>query len=274
MISLDNSGIPRDDQVPDLAPATLRLLSDQIADATGGAPARTAVRRPGAAVRGIRRPWLRRSALIAAAAAAAVAVTSAVLPSPPAEAWSATPTLADAGTWATLEAECRQQNGWQSQPSTARAVIAEQRGDSTFTVLADATMCLQAISFDGSLKPVSGGQELLPAALPGAGEVQVIHANVLYGEADVTSDEHGNRVETLTRGYVDTIGRVGPGVEDIVIHTVDNGDVTASIDNGWFAAWWPSLATLPTSMTVTTTTGTYDLDLCGETGHASAGARC
>lgn len=251
MITLEHAGIPRDHQLPDLDPATLRLLSDQIAAA--GDAAHSA-----AGIVGIhqRRPWLRRSALVAAAAAATVALTAVLLPSPPADAWSATPTLAYADTWARLESACQQQTGVKS---TAKAVIVEERGDSNFTVLADANMCLQ-VSFDGRpSEPASGGSELLPAALPGAGEVQVIHSNVLWSMGHGSMDDPNG--VTLTRGYVDTVGRVGPGVENIVIHTVDNGDVTASIDNGWFAAWWPSFEQLPTSMTVTTTTGTYTVHL-------------
>lgn len=62
----------------------------------------------------------------------------------------------------------------------------------------------------------------------------------------------------MTAGYMGAAGRVGVDAENIVIPTVDRGDVTAGIDHGWFAAWWPSPVE-PTSLTVTTTTGTYDL---------------
>lgn len=250
MINLENSGIPRDDQIPDLAPTTLRTLSDQIV-AAGDASDDS--------FSGIhqQRPWLRRSALIAAAAAAAVVVTFAVLPSPTAQAWSATPTLAEGTVRADLAADCQDM-----MDTPAPAVLVEQRGTSNFTVLADSSLCLDVTGLPGleeggPLK--AGGRDIVPAQEQGADHVQVIHAGSLGGIGIATAgDELADGATTA--GYMSVTGRAGADVANIVIHRVGRGDITASLQNGWFAAWWPSLDR-PTSLTVTTTTGSYDLDL-------------
>lgn len=257
MLELRKLGTPRDDQIPDLTPPTLRILSDDIMDGQSSVTD----------IRG-RHRRLRRAAVIVAAAAVAGTVVSLGLPAAPAQAWSATPALVGADTWGMLEADCQ---GFGFEPSRASAVIVEERGGSNLTVLADGTLCLQVL-YDGSFHPAGGGSETIPATAPGGDEIQVIHANVLWAEG-IGSRGDPNDV-TLTRGYVDTFGRVGPGVERIVIHTVDSGDVVASIDNGWFAAWWPSLGELPRSMTVTTTSGSNEVGLCGDVLPRAPGVRC
>jgi hypothetical protein len=43
-----------------------------------------------------------------------------------------------------------------------------------------------------------------------------------------------------------SIGRVGSDVASVVINTVEQGPVTATIHDGYFAAWWPGpIVTLP-----------------------------
>lgn len=42
-------------------------------------------------------------------------------------------------------------------------------------------------------------------------------------------------------GFTSVFGRVGPDVQSVTLHTVTAGDVTATVENGWFVAWWPGL---------------------------------
>jgi hypothetical protein len=35
------------------------------------------------------------------------------------------------------------------------------------------------------------------------------------------------------------VGRVGENVKDVTVHTEEQGDVVATVRNGYFAAWWP-----------------------------------
>jgi|SRR5665647_3427545 len=80
-----------------------------------------------------------------------------------------------------------------------------------------------------------------------------------------------NTAEVTDSGYSSTstgstwssIGRVGSDVASVVINTVEQGPVTATIHDGYFAAWWPgpimafpkkgepALSTAPTSPTYT-----------------------
>ncbi|MBN9609933.1 MAG: hypothetical protein BGO26_18475 [Actinobacteria bacterium 69-20] len=96
-----------------------------------------------------------------------------------------------------------------------------------------------------------------PACEPGPG--QVVHAASLGG-LDVAQAGVELLDGVMTAGYMGVTGRAGADVRNIVIHARDIGDVTASMRNGWFAAWWPSLDK-PTSLTVTTTTGSYTVHL-------------
>lgn len=242
MISLEDSGVPRDDQLTDLAPATLHRLADRI---VGGDES------PDRVARAVHLPRIRRSVLIAAAASA-VAVTVMLLPSPPAEAWSATPALAEGTARAALVADCQDMSD-----VSAPAVLVEQRGSSSLTILADSSQCLIVTGLGGAGPFKTGGRDVVPASEPAADQVQLIHDDALNGVGivDPATDE-----AELTAGYVAVVGRAGTEVEKVVIHTIDRGDVAASLEGGWFAAWWPSL-TEPVSLTVTTSTGSYDLDL-------------
>ncbi len=99
-----------------------------------------------------------------------------------------------------------------------------------------------------------------PAYEPGPGQVQVVHATSLGG-VDIAQAGAKLPDDVRTAGYMGVTGRVGADVRNIVIHARDVGNVAASMPNGWFAAWWPSLEQLLTSMTVTTTTGSYTVHL-------------
>jgi hypothetical protein len=56
-----------------------------------------------------------------------------------------------------------------------------------------------------------------------------------------------NTAEVTDSGYSSTstgstwssIGRVGSDVASVVINTIEQGPVTATIHDGYFAAWWP-----------------------------------
>lgn len=192
------------------------------------------------------------SVVAVAAVAAAVVVTVALLPSPPAEAWSATPALAEGTARAALVADCQDMSD-----VSVPAVLVEQRGSSSLTILADSSQCLIVTGLGGAGPFKTGGRDVVPANESAAGQVQVIHDAALNGVGimDPATDE-----AELTAGYMAVVGRAGTEVEKVVIHTIDRGDVAASLEGGWFAAWWPSL-TEPVSLTVTTRTGSYDLDL-------------
>lgn len=242
MISLEAAGAPRDHQIPDLSPAVVQTLVDHTIDAAGQAapPARRAL-------------WLRRTSLVAAAAVAAI--TAAVLmPGPPAQAagWAPVPTIVVGSTEADLAAACQQMMG-----TDADAVIVEQRGTSHLTVLSDSTECLNAsdLGVPGTL--TTGGRNSIPAQPTGATDVQVVQNGDLDGVGH-TGEATGHTI--MTAGYMGVIGRAGSDVTSIVVHTAGQPDITASLHNGWFAAWWPSVQE-PSSLTVFIVTGSYQVAL-------------
>jgi hypothetical protein len=54
--------------------------------------------------------------------------------------------------------------------------------------------------------------------------------------AEVTDSGYSS---TSTGSIWSSIGRVGSDVASVVINTVEQGPVTATIHDGYFAAWWP-----------------------------------
>lgn len=163
--------------------------------------------------------------------------------------WAATPTLATGTTNTELAAQCQD-----IMHTSAPAVILEKRGASNLTVLADSSECLNAQGDDIPGALITGGQGFVPAEKPGPDEVQVLQADSLGAVGPGDTADQGEPIPAT--GYMGVFGQVGSAVENVVIHTPDHGDVTASIDNGWFAAWWPP-RTRPTSLTVTTATGSH-----------------
>ncbi|WP_353510928.1 hypothetical protein [Intrasporangium sp.] len=60
-------------------------------------------------------------------------------------------------------------------------------------------------------------------------------------------------------------GRVGENVKRVTVHTKEQGDVVATVRNGYFAAWWPgetfevsTAPTAPLSMEFSFTAGLID----------------
>jgi hypothetical protein len=66
--------------------------------------------------------------------------------------------------------------------------------------------------------------------------------------------------DTEGHAFVLLAGRVGSAVRAVVIHRRSHTDVTASVKDGWYLAWWPA-GTPATYATVTTTRGTHTVAL-------------
>jgi len=247
MIAIEDGGVPRDGQLPDFDAVTLRRLSDQIMGAADMPVARPRAHSVSRSV------WIRRFALIGAAAVVALVMVAVIVPSRPAQAWSPTPTLAQGSMRAELAAACQK---WMNTDSVP--VLIEQRGTSNLTVLADSSECLNAQGVGGMRGTLtSGGQGTMPDEAPGADEVQVINSGALSGIGSAP-DAIGH--VDLVAGYMGVIGRTGSNVLSIVVHTPGQPDITASMENGWFAAWWPSLQQ-PAALTVNAVTGSYSVRL-------------
>lgn len=114
----------------------------------------------------------------------------------------------------------------EQQAAQAKVVIAEQRGSSAYALLeADngATFsCLGPLAEDDAW--LAGGAEVGRPALADPRGILV-----------VSSGDSGS----TDRSIASVEGHVGADVASIVLHTVAQGEVTATVEDGRFAAWWP-----------------------------------
>ena len=117
----------------------------------------------------------------------------------------------------------------------ADLVLAEQRGDFTYTVLSDGTWsmdCLvdrgrwpfwQSGSAGGSIQDLSTFDDPAPDGV---------------SAMSVGAMGPGGADDLLLMLY----GRVGADVEAVVVHVPDVGDVEATVTNGYVAAWAPGMS--------------------------------
>lgn len=182
------------------------------------------------------RRWLR-PGLVAAVLAGALVIASGPTAPPAAAAnWAAVPSPVSATSFAALQTECQKYMG-----SSASAVVAERRGTSTYTVLADTSQCLRYGVPQRGIPSylASGGQED-----PQTATVPLPTNNVLVigagsgGEIKSGTSETPAK-QTLLAGYQRLFGRAGSGVIGVVVHRSNGSDVVATVQNGWFVAWWP-----------------------------------
>jgi hypothetical protein len=148
--------------------------------------------------------------------------------------WSATPTLPKPGQLAAASSDCQTQSPIAGLPLE----LTDTRGPFTFSIYADSqssASCIKGPSFTA----VSGNTSSAPI-------------NVAAGQI-LLSSEH-----MTTRGgdaYSFADGRAGDGVSAVTLVLADGTDVQATVENGWFVAWWPSTSDVKSAQ-VTTPSGT------------------
>lgn len=187
----------------------------------------------------------------AAAAAVVVGVGITVASSPFGDdayaGWTDVPAAATASDAQAAEDDCRDMwldiaetpgegNPGPDVVADADRVLAEQRGDFTYTVLSDGSWAMDCLvqtrthplwgagagAAAGLLQPLGDSGELAP---DGIADLRV---------AGMGGDDIDGIVLML-------YGRVGPEVTAVVVHTPDVGDVEATVTNGFVAAWAPAL---------------------------------
>jgi hypothetical protein len=107
-------------------------------------------------------------------------------------------------------------------PTSPRA-IGEQRGSTTSTLLTGAGSVGLCVG-DGATR-YGGVIDVLPAPTERGGIAVVVSASL--------PTEGGTGL---------LLGRVGPAVTSVEVHTADDRTVTATTSGGYFLAWWPSTA--------------------------------
>jgi RNA polymerase sigma-70 factor (sigma-E family) len=122
-----------------------------------------------------------------------------------------------------------------------RTVLTDTRGPYTIVLLANADgerKCLTGPGFAGPA--VNGGEGASNSATVPSGQI----GEPSYGFSRATDEQP----------YMETSGRVGSGVSAVTLVFSDRTHVAASIQNGWFLAWWPGSQS-PVAAEVRTTTG-------------------
>lgn len=171
------------------------------------------------------RPVLGAVGLSAAAAAGAAALLGSSA-APAFAGWSASPTAPLPGQLAAAQQRCGRGQGV--------PVLTDIRGPYTSSIYANGSTCLEGNGITISAS-ANAGRSAIPAgqiALNGAGQAQ--------------ADGHA-----LT--MVD--GRIGARVRSVTITRSNGSSVRATVEHGWYLAWWPGTAGALTAI-VTTSTGT------------------
>lgn len=224
--TLDPAGPAR----PDLSPRARADLERIVATDAGAA----ASNEPLAAQR--RRPrQVARLLPVAAAAVGAAVLSLSLLGSPPSAyaSWTAIPTGDALTTESPGARSCVQRWHQDAASANLEPVLAEERGDFTL-VVGDGpggleSVCLARGDLTGSISTVVDRD----AGAPGPGAISVtIYDTSSYSDASSGPD-------TVEDAHSIVTGRIGEDVIGIVVNTPQQGPVLASIDQGWFAAWWP-----------------------------------
>ena len=153
--------------------------------------------------------------------------------------WTSTPTPAAAGQTATATAACQARlRAAGSSAADSPVSLVDTRGPFTLLVFGDSAstaLCVSGATFT-SITPSE------PPAVPA-----VSSGNVVVGHASYTS--RNGQPYTLIEG------QVGSSVTGVGLVLGDGSHVTATVNGGRFAAWWPGVDGIASAQ-VTTAQGT------------------
>ena len=139
--------------------------------------------------------------------------------------WTPTPEPLSASAASAAEARCRASIGVPDQG--ARVALAERRGEWTYVLLAGPggeTSCLMPDDGEDAFGSSTADPPPPPALAPGG------------------LDETSSMTNVTDEGsYSYTEGYVGRDVTGVTVHVSTGLDIQASVADGRFAAWWPSV---------------------------------
>jgi hypothetical protein len=133
--------------------------------------------------------------------------------------WTPTPTVPGPEQLAAAIADCKSQSPIAGLPLK----LTDTRGPFTFFVYADSRASATCIT-GPSFTSVAGSMSAAPVDVP-AGHLQLF--------TDHRTDRGG-------QAYSFAEGRTGSGVTAVKLMLDDGSAVDATVQNGWFVAWWPS----------------------------------
>lgn len=224
MIHDDPALLPRHEMSPESRSRTRGFVLAHLADGAGQATSRVVTSRRGLPADRSWRRWAGAATAVAAGAALILAGTLFLAGPGASPAWAAEPDQLTGADLQSARSHCdsalRGVPG-RGMPQTVSAVVAEQRGATSSILIASPTslgVCIGATNarLNGiiQLSPLNPGTSLSVDGQPGA-----------------------MNLESPTRVVVGRVSGVAPTV---TVVTTDGRHVTASVQSGYYLAWWPS----------------------------------
>lgn len=174
--------------------------------------------------------YLRRTRIVLVAAAALALVAVPVVNSRDSAyaGWTAYPAALSTGQGSAVARQCGSWVQGSITEAPTRVVLSERRGDIGLALLTGPNGLLVTceLSLGGSGEPSGGASEDYLTQAPRPDEI------ISDGGSGFAEDD-GEPIFRVVSG------RVGADVTGVVVHTAEQGDVIASVEQGYFTAWWP-----------------------------------
>ena len=155
--------------------------------------------------------------------------------------WSAVPVVADPALQAALLASCKdpitpdtpeRERTFLEEINRLPMVLVDQRGRSGVALFAErrpsgiaSKLCLGSLDGAGTLRTAGAGSSLGAQETPSDGPLRLV------GRVQIWSSGG----ETLSAVF----GTSDPSVAKVVVSRASGGDVTATVKDGYWVAWWP-----------------------------------
>lgn len=178
--------------------------------------------------RGARRPGVRLALAVAAVAAVVVAIPVLGGGQSAYAGWTAYPAALSTGQKSAVARQCQAWAEIAITKAPTQVVLSERRGHIGLALLTgpDGLLITCQQTLGGSGEPSGGASEV---HLPGV----LARDQLLSDGGSGFSEDDGEPI------YRVVSGRVGVDVTGVVIHTAEQGDVIATVQDGYFTAWWP-----------------------------------
>ncbi len=209
------------------------LATGSAGPATTPPPVRTGWARP-------RRRWVLAGAALVGAGALVVA-PGMVRDQTAFASWSATATAVAPGPATVAAEDCRTTHA-RLATLRKRAGLAGPRADRTVVETADVLLVERRGVWTFVVLGGAGGFEgtCLLSDTPGGRGFSATLEDGTVASASNTVVTHGAEAMVYDDSIIrEVIGRVGSDVASVVINTLEQGPVNASVHGGYFAAWWP-----------------------------------
>lgn len=174
------------------------------------------------------RPGVRVALVVAAVAALVVAIPVFGGEQNAYAGWTAYPAALSTGQRSTVARQCQAWVQGSITKAPTQVVLSERRGDIGLALLSGPggllVTCQQILG--GSGEPSGGSSETYLTAIPARDEI------LSDGGSGFSKDDGEPTFRVVS-------GRVGADVTGVVLHTEERGDVIATVQDGYFTAWWP-----------------------------------